>query len=310
MRIALLALSYDVLFSLVGGLSDAVFKASGRYALGAMLGQMSRLVQWGGFILGLIWFRSFSGVAIIGCIARALMTILVIWFGQRESGGLRLGFGNAGVKDLKAMLYPALSFMAFAITNALSFQGITLLVGLLAGPPAVALFNSYRTLARIAVQFTSIFSLALWPEFARLYGNGGLERVYPAFRRSMSLGFVISTAVSSALYCVSSPLLRLWSHGRIGFSPLLMFILLSYAAVGGFWHVPRVLLMSINQHMSLSAWSIFTALTSVALGWRLGVLWGVDGVALSMLLSEVLISSICVYLALRLFEHRTQLVKV
>ena len=303
MRIALLALFYDVLFSLVGGLSDAVYKASGRYPTGAMLGQLSRLVQWAGFIVGLILFRSFSGVAIVGCLARGFMTLLVIWLGQRASGGLRLGYGRASTRDLKGMLRPALSFMAFAMTNALSFQGITLLVGLLAGTPAVALFNTYRTLARVAVQFTSIFSLALWPEFARLYGHGGLDRVYPVFRRSLSLGIVTSVVISAVLYCISPILLKAWTHNQIEFSPLLMMILLAYAAVAGFWHVPRVLLMSTNQHVSLSGWSIVAALASVALGWVLGLVWEVDGVALSMLLSEAFIAAICIHLALSLFQH-------
>ncbi len=308
MRIALLALFYDVLFSLIGGLSDAVFKASGRYPLGAMLGQLSRLVQWAGFILGLILFHSFSGVAVVGCLARAAMTLLVIWLGQRASGGLRLGFRQASVKDLKAMLYPALSFMAFAMTNALSFQGITLLVGVLAGAPAVALFNTYRTLARVAVQFTSIFSLALWPEFARLYGHGGLDRVYPVFRRSMYFGIAVSIAISVALFCISPILLKVWTHDRIAFSPLLMFVLLAYAAVGGFWHVPRVLLMSTNQHVSLSGWSIVAAVASVALGWILGIVWEVDGVAFSMLLSEAFIAAICIHLAMNLFHRRERVV--
>ncbi len=304
MRIALLALFYDVLFSLIGGLSDAVFKASDRYPLGAMLGQLSRLVQWSGFIVGLVLFHSFSGVAIVGCVARAAMTLLVIWLGQRASHGLRLGFRHAGVKDLKAMLYPALSFMAFALTNALSFQGITLLVGVLAGTPAVALFNTYRTLARVAVQFTSIFSLALWPEFAKLYGHGGLDRVYPVFRRSLFFGIVTSVAFSVALYCASPTLLRIWTHNQIAFSPPLMFVLLAYAAVGGFWHVPRVLLMSTNQHVSLSGWSIVAALASVALGWVLGRVWEIDGIAFSMLLSEAFIAAICIHLALKLFQQR------
>ena len=308
MRIALLALLYDVLFSLIGGLSDAVFKASGRYPLGAMLGQLSRLLQWSGFIVGLILFRSFSGVAIVGCLARASATLVVVWLGQRASGGLRLGFRHASTKDLRGMLYPALSFMAFAMTNALSFQGITILVGLLAGAPAVALFNTYRTLARVAVQFTSIFSLALWPEFARLYGEGGLAKVYPVFRRSMMLGIATSIIISVALYVISPVLIKVWTQNRIAFSPMLMFLLLTYAAVGGFWHVPRVLLMSTNQHVSLSGWSIVAAVASVALGWVLGEVWEVDGVALSMLLSEALIATICIRLALNLFRHRERMV--
>ena len=86
------------------------------------------------------------------------------------------------------MIRPAVSFLAFPLANAFSFQGVTLVVGTLFGTATVALFTSYRTIARIAVQLTGMFSHALWPEFGRLFGHGGAPAVEKLFRHSALLG--------------------------------------------------------------------------------------------------------------------------
>jgi O-antigen/teichoic acid export membrane protein len=53
MRFALAALSLSTLLALVGGLSEAVFKATQRYATGTMLGNFTRMADWFGMMAGL-----------------------------------------------------------------------------------------------------------------------------------------------------------------------------------------------------------------------------------------------------------------
>lgn len=81
-----------------------------------------------------------------------------------------------------------------------------------------------------------------------------------------------------------------------------MVIMLVYAAVGGSWHVPRVLLMATNQHAPLASWSIAVGALTVALAWLLGRSFELSGVAMGMLLSELAIALVCIRLALRLFQ--------
>jgi O-antigen/teichoic acid export membrane protein len=189
--------------------------------------------------------------------------------------------------------------MAFPLANALSFQGVTLLVGAMFGPVAVALFNTYRTIARVAVQVTAIFSHSLWPEFSRLFGQGGRDGVQRLFVRAALLGAAQSLLLSLLLYFLSPWLLRLWTHGAIEFVPSLMLLMLMYAAVSGIWHIPRVLLMATNQHAALAYWSILAAAVCVALAWMLGAQLQLGGVGAAMLLSELFIASVCSWLAQR-----------
>ncbi len=298
-RVALAALFCGVLFTLYGGLSEAVFKATRRYAAGTMLGQLVRLAEWLGCMLGLLLFRNFAGVALLGLLARATGTAAGVYLSQQGRHGLRFGFRHASRAELTSMVRPAVSFMAFPLANALTFQGVTLLVGALVGTAAVAMFNAYRTIARVAVQLTAMFSHALWPEFSRLFGQGGMKAVRPLYRRSALLSGAQSVALSLVLYFASPWLLHIWTHGRIEFVPGLMLWLLVYAAVGGIWHVPRILLMATNKHIGIAFWSLAAGALAVLLGWAFGKLWGLDGLAAAMLASEAFIAAICLYAAQR-----------
>ena len=97
------------------------------------------------------------------------------------------------------MIKPAVSFMAFPLANAISFQGLTLLVGAFFGPVSVALFNTYRTIARIAVQITAIFSHALWPEFSRLFGANAAVAIRQLYQSSVIIGALQACILSGML---------------------------------------------------------------------------------------------------------------
>lgn len=296
-RVALSAMSIGILISLFGGLSDALFKSTQRYATGTMLANYVRLAEWLGSMLGLMLVGSFAAVALSALALRVIGTVASMVLASKGSHGLRWGMHAAEGAEIRAMVKPAVSFMAFPFANALSFQGVTLLVGALFGPAAVALFNTYRTIARVAVQVTAIFSHALWPEFSRLFGQGGSEALERLYRRTSLLGVAQSLLLSLVIYFVSPWLLHIWTHGAIEFVPSLMLLMLLYAAVGGVWHIPRVLLMATNQHINLAYWSLATGILTVALAWLMGSIFHLNGVVTAMLISELFIAVVCAWLA-------------
>ncbi len=296
-RVALSALCVGVLLALFGGLSEAAFKSTERYAMGTMLGNFVRLGEWVGFMIGLVAVGSFAAVALCGLVVRLTGTLVGVVLTSQGKHGLHWGTQAAEKAEISAMIKPAVSFMAFPLANALSFQGLTLLVGALFGPVAVALFNTYRTIARVAVQVTAIFSHALWPEFSRLFGQGASSAIDKLFRRTSLFSAIQALLLSLILYFISPWLLQVWTHGAIKFVPSLMLLMLLYAAVAGIWHIPRVLLMSTNQHVGLAYWTLSAGMLSVGLAWVLSDLLHLNGVAVAMLISELFIAIVCTLLA-------------
>jgi O-antigen/teichoic acid export membrane protein len=240
---------------------------------------------------------SFAAVALCGLVVRLIGTVLGIVLAERGKHGLTWGVQAAERAEVLAMIKPAVSFMAFPLANALSFQGLTLLVGALFGPIAVALFNTYRTIARVAVQVTAIFSHALWPEFSSLFGHSNSGAIEQLYRRTSWLGAIQALLLSLILYFISPWMLQVWTHGAINFEPSLMMLMLLYAAAGGVWHVPRVFLMATNQHIGLAYWALAAGGLSILLAWVLSVVLQLNGVVLAMLLSELFIAVACSWLA-------------
>jgi O-antigen/teichoic acid export membrane protein len=308
-RMALSALSAGVLLAFAGGLSEQLFKATQRYPLGTMLGNLSRLAEWIGWMLGLLLVGSFTAVAVGGLVFRSAGTVLAMLLAGRDASGMSWGFRSATRETLKQMIRPASAFMAFPIANALSFQGMTLLVGLTLGPVSVAVFNTYRTLARTAVQVTALFSHSLWPEFTRLFGENSHVDLSRLVHRSawISLGQVV--LVCGAVYALAPAILQAWTHGQIAYDSNLLSVLMAYAVVSGAWHVPRILLMSTSRHGWLAIWTVFTSVLGVALAWAFVQFWGIVGMGWSMLISEAAIASVCIVLIWRTLNRPAKLIE-
>lgn len=297
---AIALLSAGVVAGLVGGLPEAVYKATHRYAIGAALANTTRLFEWLGSLIGLWWSGDFIGVALGAFIPRLLCTLAMIVHTARGTPAFRWGFGQASLAEVRRCAGPAVSFMVFPAANALNFQGMTLIAAAVLGPAATVVFNSYRTLARVTVQATATFSHALWPEFSRLFGQGDRVALTGLYQRSRWLGFALAAAASLVVYFAAPTVLAIWSKGRIAFDSPLMIAAMLYAAAAGGWHVARVLLLSTNEHRGLAWPYLAVSAAGLPLGWLLAHSLGLIGLMLAMLLLEVGMLIFCSHLARRL----------
>ncbi|MDB5816504.1 MAG: hypothetical protein JWQ11_144 [Rhizobacter sp.] len=304
-RIALAALILGVLFGLFGGLPEAVYRATHRYAFATFVSNTARILEWAGGLLGLWLYGSFLAVALGMLVPRIAATLWMVLHARRTSPEFEWGFRHATKADIRESAAPAVAFMAFPAGNAIAFQGVTLVVAATLGPAATAVFNTYRTLARVTVQGTAVFGNAVWTEFSRLYGTGDMQLLSVIYRRSWLTGIATSLLASGAVYLLAPYMLQVWSKGKIEFMPNLMLVAMAYAAVAGFWHVSRTLLLATNRHAHL-AWQylLMSALTLPA-AWWLGGSYGLVGAMASMLVAEVVLMTLCTAAAFRLLARPT-----
>ena len=301
-RAAIVLLSAAVVAALIGGLPEAIYKATHRYALGAALASTTRLLEWAGGLAGLWWFGDFVAVALGALIARVACTLATVVHAACSTPAFRWGFGDASRAEIRRCAGPAISFMAFPAANALNFQGMTLVVATVLGPTATVVFNTYRTIARVTVQATATFSLALWPEFSRFFGQGNLAALARLYRRSQWLGWALAAGASGVVYLAAPAVLSVWAKGQIAFSAPLMLMAMAYAATAGGWHVARVLLLSTNEHSGL-AWPFLVAsAVCVPVAWVLAKGSGLIGVMAVMLGLELAMLLLCGRLSKRLLE--------
>lgn len=301
MRLALAALLASVLLSIGAGLSGAAFLATNRYAVGMSLNVTSRLAEWLGGIIGLLTLGTFSAVAGGMFLVRILTLLWVSRTSTRTQAGLSWGMRHADWCEVRAMLKPSIAFMTFPISNALTFQGFTLMTAHLLGPAAVAVFNTYRTVARVAVQVTSTLSHALWPEFARMFGGGQHRSLRRLLWRSAMLGAFGAIALSVLLYFCAPLLLKIWTKGQIPFHASVMAAFLCYAALAGMWHIPRVILLATNQHSRLGVVALVISAAALGVAFVLGTHYQIMGLVTAMIIGEALSMAVCIWLTARTF---------
>lgn len=288
-KTVLMLLSISVVLSLFCSLAEVIYKATGGYAAGTYLVTTGRLVDWAGGLIGLVLTQSFIGVAASALLARLGYTLLSIWLSQRRTDFLRWGVRRASLADIRQVAAPGMLFLSLSLTNALSLQGFTLLVAATLGPAATAVFNTYRTLARIVVQITNGLSNPLWPELTALKGLQDDGAFWKLYRRANRLGLLIAAGGALLVYAVAPWLLDLWTHGHIPFTATSMALFLLYAAVCSATQVPRVVLMSINRHGGLAWQSLAAAAVSLVVAWLAWRSAGMAGVVGAMLLGEALV---------------------
>ena len=296
-RVAFICLCSSVLTSLFGGLPDMVYKATGRYAVGTLMGNMLRILEWGGAMIGLALYGSFSAVALASLSVRITGTFIISYYSNRGINDLKWGIRLGRKSEIRSMLKPATAFMIYPASNALTYQGMTILSGLLLGPASVTIFNTYRTLARVSVQANGILSHALWPEFSKLFGIGGIPSIKKIYIKSFWLGFVLAIISGVILFFISPILLRLWTDNMVLYDSLLMKIMICYSIVASLSHVPKVFLMSINRHGKLAIFYIVGSIFLLIFSGFLGLILGIIGFSIAMLISEIFIFLASIYLS-------------
>jgi len=285
-RLALWLLIMSVLVSLFAGLFGATFRAAGNNARGVLYNEGIRALEFFGLAIGLAVGHAYTSAALGLLSGRIAGSLVVARQCQRLCPFLHWSLRLASRAELYALARPALGYLAFPLANGLSIQAITLVVGALFGTVTVAIFNTYRTLSRLVLQITSTLSHAVFPEFSILYGASNATALRGLYRRAVITGATISVTLSVTMVALASFVLRIWTHDKIPFDGSLFLLFALATLISGLAHVPRILLMAINQHSRLGALYLSLSAAGVLLALLLGQIFGPSGIVLAMIAPE------------------------
>jgi O-antigen/teichoic acid export membrane protein len=263
-KLTLSILSAVALLNVFTGLFDAVFRAAGFFASGVYAINLGRLVEWAGGMLALALAGSMVAVATGMLLARLAVTLSLVGYSTLRFQMFEWHVRGANLRELRAIMLPSLSFLAFPVGNLLSFQGMTVLVGSACGPVLLALFSSYRTVARLLVQLLATFSRSLWPELSRAFGTGDevlLRRMYVSGTRFATAG---SLGACVLLIVFGRSIIEHWTGGKIPYDQRLFGLSILVALLSCLWQVKLVLLQATNRHLHLAALYLIGSLLSLA----------------------------------------------
>jgi O-antigen/teichoic acid export membrane protein len=208
---------------------------------------------------------------------------------KRANQWLSIGCDKARLETIRRLIKPAISFMAFPMSNALIFQGMTLTVGALLNPVAVVIFTTSRTVTRIISQFINLINFAVWPEFSSAFGSGNLPLARKLHQKASFFSFWLSIVASILLIFIGPWLLRIWTGNQIVINLSLFYLMLLLVVSSSFWQSSSVVLMATNRHSSFAKISFISSFGGIAIAYVLLKLIGLDAAPISLLLTDIII---------------------
>jgi O-antigen/teichoic acid export membrane protein len=214
-RLILILFSAYVLFVLQTDLITTGFRCEGNFAYGMLINNVMRLTEFM-LTIGLVAYGA-NPLRVVAVLlaARIVGTFVMSWLLLRKSPWLHFGLRHARLACIRPLLLPAVAFMAFPAGNALSIQGMVLVIGIVLGPVAVATFSTMRTLTRFAFQIIDQIKNSVWPELSAAYGAQNWDLARRLHRTACQAALWLSLAAVTFLLVAGSHIFGFWTHGRV-----------------------------------------------------------------------------------------------
>ena len=283
----MLILGAYVLVGQQGSILESGFRCDGNYALGTFMGTIVRLIE--AVIptaVGVVTGR-FVTMALAYLVCRVVCLFGYAILLRRVSPWLRFGFGHAKSPVARALIRPALGFVAFPAAQAISLQGFTILIGTLLGPIAVTAFATLRTLSRLSYQAACTLARAVWPELSSAFGSGNLLLARQLHRQAFRFGLLISVLAAMLLWMIGPDVYLRWTRHAVPFDAGCFHVLLIVSLVGSLWYISSVVPMSANLHFSIALNFLAVTLVSLGVARILTPQYGLAGAAVALLLADL-----------------------
>ncbi|MDR3572356.1 MAG: hypothetical protein P4L50_00705 [Anaerolineaceae bacterium] len=276
-----------VLLDLQWTVISAGFRCDGNYALGTVLGNVVRFMTNGASIIAV----ACHGSPLSAALALVTVRILGNWICQlvlrHKSPWLHYGYSYAHFSIIQRLFNPAIAYMAFPAGNALSLQGMTIVVGAVLGPIAVVIFSTVRTLTRFAYQMVAIISDSVWTELSAAFGAGNTLLARNIHRCASQAALGLSSAAILFLALFGNVIYSYWTHYKVSMDHHLFHLLLIEMLANAFWYTSSIVPIACNRHEGQAVVYLLTTAISLPAAFLLMLRYGLAGAGMSLLLVDL-----------------------
>lgn len=264
-RAVIVILAIQVALAILNGGLTSGLRAEGRFATMSVVNNTARLAEGIASLVAAIAGGGVIGAAAAMLLVRAISNGAVIALLLRGSGVFQPRFTQARLHELRHLIRPSLSYLAFPIGNALMIQGVLTLVGLRI-PAAVTLFATSRTLTRLGTTMLGSVNHVFLFDYGRTLG--GRERL--GFIRLLGLNALIIAgglvAYVVLMFAVGPIFYTNWTAGRLHLDTTLLASLVGLSVAEALWAFVQTPLIAINAHGYVTMAYLFGAVAALTLG--------------------------------------------
>jgi O-antigen/teichoic acid export membrane protein len=149
-------------------------------------------------------------VTLLGIVATVVLADVRHRFPQ-----LYPGLAAARFPVLKELLHPSILFAAILMANVIVFQGSILLVSAALGGVAVAVFSISRTAVNAIREALYTIQTSMWPDLARLEGQGELARLRIVHRLAVFASSALAVAAGGVVWFEGASIITVWTRGHL-----------------------------------------------------------------------------------------------
>ena len=300
-KVIILLLAAHVMVGFQGGLLNGGFWVTGHYPSSMYLIAFMQLIEF----IGLAAAVALGGgpvQAAWGYLAGRLLGTGLMCLGQRRaSPWLRHGVSHASFAELQRLTFPAFASLAFPLGNALNIQGLRLVVGMVLGPSAVAVFVPLRTLSRLIIQPANIINRLIEPELALAFGAGDSTLFQRIFARACQLALWGCLGVCLLVGPGAYWIFPAWTGGKVAMNWTTYILLLACALNNGIWYTALMVPYATNRHGRVALlYTLVYGVSAFGLGYIMAKGLGLGGIALALLQAEVIMAAIVVHDSLQI----------
>ena len=256
--IVLLFVGYVVAIFLMN-LLMAGYRCVGRYHRGLVFQNGALLCEFIALVVMLLFGWGPISAAVSMVVVRVMATLVSLLDLSRVVPWLRLGAARASRAELRRILTPSLSFVAFPAGNTLINQGIIIGIGAVVGPVAVVLWSSLRTLTNLVTRLFDLVNQAFYPEVSTAWGMGNSRLLRRLHRVSCQLSFWFGLCAVGGLALVGPWVFTKWTQGKVALEMPLFWGFLGLVWLRSLWYTSFVVPSAINQHQRLTVAYLVTS---------------------------------------------------
>ena len=291
-QLTLLFLTLNCLVILQWGVIGAAYRCAGKYALWAFIVSILRLLEGASFLILLVWHAGPVQLSLLSLVISLAGTIWLLIIKMKLIAWMPIGVRHAKWERVRELWNPAIAYMAFPIGDALSLQGMTMMVGIILGPLAVAVFNPMRTLSRPVIQLAYAMKNSVWQELSAAYGQQDWVLARKLHRSACQVSLLLALPCSIALTIAGPRIFALWTHGRLIMDVPTFDFLMGVVLLNSLWNASSAVPLAANKHQGLAIAYLISTGASLALGYPLIKYFGLRGAGSALLLCEI---CMCIY---------------
>jgi len=298
-RWTLMAFGANVLLYQYFLLICAGIRADNRPATESIWGATARLSENLAYGIGAICTHDLALVAGLGLCSRIVFLVASYCALLRISPWLRLGLSAATRREIARLSHPAFAYMLVPIGQALLIQGPVVILGKFAGPLAVVIFSTSRTLTRLGTAVTNMFNNTFVAEYSAAAGRGDIKSFTKLQRIQLSISSLVIVCYVSGLFVLSSPAMRLFTHGRVNVvQPFFLIMTLSVAAEM-LWTAQFTAISAVNRHKIVTYWLAGMSVAGLAIYYLVAGKTGIFAAALTIFLVHSAMIFVCAWASRR-----------